>query len=183
MGQSLTVAAKAAHQTLLAGGREGARLEAKRVREKVDRAVWETVSAFANADGGLLLLGIDEKKGWTVTDGFNSEQVMQRLKAGLEASAKADPKVTPIPRYEIDYVDLGDAHKAIDYCEQSLDIAREIEYREVEADALFNMSQALEKLAKRQEAIHHAKAALEIFEQIESPKAEEARRKLSDWQG
>lgn len=113
MGQSLTVAAKAAHQALLAGGREGARLEVKRVREKVDRAVWETVSAFANADGGLLLLGVDEGKGWTVTEGFNSEQVMQRLKAGLEASAKADPKVTPIPRYEIDYVDLGDAGEFI----------------------------------------------------------------------
>jgi hypothetical protein len=45
------------------------------------------------------------------------------------------------------------------------------------------MSLALDKLGQKQEAIHNAKTALEIFEHIESPKAEEARRKLSDWQG
>ena len=113
MSQSLTAAAVFAHEVLLAGGREGTRLEAKRAREKVDRAVWETVSAFANTVGGLLLLGIDEEKGWTVTEGFNAEKVMQRLTEGLDASAKADSKVTPIPRYELDYVDLGDAGKII----------------------------------------------------------------------
>jgi tetratricopeptide (TPR) repeat protein/predicted phosphodiesterase len=80
------------------------------------------------------------------------------------------------------YADLGDAHKAIDYFEQSLDIAREIEYRRGEADALFSMSLALDKLSQRQEAIDNAKAALKIFEQIESTNAEEARRKLSEWQ-
>jgi len=31
--------------------------------------------------------------------------------------------------------------------------------------------------------IDHAKAELAIFEQIESPDAEKARRKLADWQG
>ena len=113
MSQPLTVAAVTAHRALLAGGREGTRLAAKRVREKVDRAVWETVSAFANTEGGLLLLGVDEQEGWAVTDGFNAERVMQRLKAGLEQSAKADPKVTPIPRYELDFVDLGDAGEIV----------------------------------------------------------------------
>ena len=113
MSQSLTDAAVSAYRALLEGGREGTRLEAKRVREKVDRAVWETVSAFANTEGGLLLLGIDEQEGWAVTSGFDAEKVMQRLKAGLEASAKADPKVTPIPRYELDFVDLGDAGEFI----------------------------------------------------------------------
>ncbi len=61
--------------------------------------------------------------------------------------------------------------KAIDHFEQSLDIARKIEYRRGEADALFNMSLALEKLGQRPGAIDHAKAALVIFEEIESPSA------------
>ncbi|MGV3114919.1 AlbA family DNA-binding domain-containing protein [Corynebacterium freneyi] len=76
---------------------------------KVDRAGWETVSAFANTRGGLILLGIDEQQGWRVTEGFKPEKIMQQLKAGLEASAKADPKVTPVPRCDLDYVDLDDA--------------------------------------------------------------------------
>ena len=45
------------------------------------------------------------------------------------------------------------------------------------------MSLALDKLGQRPEAIDHAKAALEIFEQIESPDAEKARQKLAEWQG
>lgn len=113
MSQALTVTATAAHEALLAGGREGTRLEAKRVSEKVDRAVWETVSAFANTEGGLLLLGVDEPNGWAVTEGFDAEQVMQQLKSGLDASTKADPRVTPIPRYELDFIDLGDAGEII----------------------------------------------------------------------
>ena len=77
----------------------------------------------------------------------------------------------------------GEIRKAIDYYEQSLEIARKIEYRRGEGDALFNMSLALEKLGQRPEAIDHAKAALVIFEQIESPDAEKARQKLAEWQG
>jgi tetratricopeptide (TPR) repeat protein len=80
------------------------------------------------------------------------------------------------------YAALGEVNKAIDHFEQSLEIARKIEYRRVETDALFNMSLALDKLGQRPEAIDRAKAALEIFEQIESPDAEMARQKLSEWQ-
>jgi hypothetical protein len=64
-----------------------------------------------------------------------------------------------------------------------LEIARKIEYRRGEGDALFNLSLALDKLGQRPEAIDHAKAALVIFEKIESPDAEKARQKLADWQG
>ena len=78
---------------------------------------------------------------------------------------------------------MGEVLKAIDYYEQSLEIARKIEYRRGEGDALFNMSLALDKFGQRQEAIDHAKAALVIFEQIESPDAEKARQKLAEWQG
>ncbi len=78
---------------------------------------------------------------------------------------------------------LGEVGKSIVYYEQSLEIARKIEYRRVEGDALFNMSLALDKLGQRQEAIDRAKAALSIFEQIESPDAEKTRQKLAEWQG
>jgi hypothetical protein len=37
-------------------------------------------------------------------------------------------------------------------------------------------------LGQRAQPIEHAKEALRIFEQIESPHAERVRRKLSEWQ-
>jgi hypothetical protein len=58
-----------------------------------------------------------------------------------------------------------------------------MEYRRGEGEALFCKSLAQHKLALQQEAVDGAKAALEIFEQIESPHAGKVRQKLSEWQG
>ena len=79
------------------------------------------------------------------------------------------------------YADLGDARRAIELYEQQLVIVREIGDRRGEGNALFNMSLALDKLGERARAIVQAKAALEIYEQIESPYADRVRRKLEEW--
>lgn len=42
--------------------REGNRLEAKDARGGVPRSVWESISAFANTDGGIVLLGVAERQ-------------------------------------------------------------------------------------------------------------------------
>lgn len=81
------------------------------------------------------------------------------------------------------YADLGDARKAIDYYEQHLAIAREIGDKRGEGNALFNMSLSLDKLGQSAKAIDLVKSALEIYEQIESPYAEQARKLLTEWQG
>lgn len=44
---------------LLANG-ERVTLECKRARKDVPHSLWETYSAFANTDGGIILLGVDE---------------------------------------------------------------------------------------------------------------------------
>lgn len=44
---------------LLANG-ERVTLECKRARKDVPHSLWETYSAFANTDGGTILLGVDE---------------------------------------------------------------------------------------------------------------------------
>ena len=48
---------------------------------------------------------------------------------------------------------------------------------------LFNIGFVLNKLGGRAKAIAHVKAALEIYEQIESPYAEKARSVLARWLG
>ncbi|MDD4163147.1 MAG: tetratricopeptide repeat protein [Methanothrix sp.] len=76
---------------------------------------------------------------------------------------------------------LGDYKRAIEYQKHHLEISRRIGDSREEGNALLNMALALDKMGERQEATDLAKAALDIYEQIESPQAEIARRKLAEW--
>jgi tetratricopeptide (TPR) repeat protein len=79
------------------------------------------------------------------------------------------------------YAALGEIRRALEFYEQSLVVAREIGDYRVEGDALFSLGLALDKLGDRTQAIVHAEAALEIFEQIESPQALRVREQLFRW--
>ena len=81
------------------------------------------------------------------------------------------------------YKDLGEPRKAIEYYEQQLMITRAIGDRRGEGNALFNTSLALDGMGKQAAAAKVAADALAIYEQIESPVAEQVRRKLEQWQG
>ena len=81
----------------------------------------------------------------------------------------------------IAYYRLGEARKAIEFHEQALVISREIGDRRGEGIALSNMGEALYDLQEKDRAIQLVKEALEIFEAIESPNADEARKKLEEW--
>ena len=81
------------------------------------------------------------------------------------------------------YADLGNANKAIEHLDQALETVRTTGKIQEEAETLFKMSLAFDKLCERDEAIDRIKSALDIFEQIESPRAEKVRLKLAEWQG
>ncbi len=81
------------------------------------------------------------------------------------------------------YVALGETRKAIEYYQQQLKITQEIGDRGGEGNSLWNMSLALDGLCKRSEAVKLAGEALAIYEQIESPAAEQVRQQLAEWQG
>ncbi len=80
------------------------------------------------------------------------------------------------------YSHLGETRKAIEYYEHALAISREIGDRRNEGNWLGNLGLALDKLGHREEAIKCTKEAIKIFEQIESPSAENARQQLAELQ-
>jgi len=82
------------------------------------------------------------------------------------------------------YHALGEYRRAIEHYECQLAITREIGDRQGEGNALWNMSTTLyPPLGERRQAIARAEAALEIYEQIESPYAANVRQQLEIWRG
>ena len=79
------------------------------------------------------------------------------------------------------YVALGEAHKAVEFYQQALIIAREIGDRRGEGNALFNMGLVKYDLDERRKAIDLVRQAMKILETIESPNAERARDNLKIW--
>ena len=81
------------------------------------------------------------------------------------------------------YAALGETRKAIDFYEQQLVIVREIGDRIGEGNASYNLVNELVKIGRDADALAHAKKAVEIYEQIESPHAAKARAKLEELRG
>ena len=61
------------------GKKEGLHLEAKSARGGFPDSFWESYSAFANTDGGVILLGVEEKPDHSlyVTDGLADAEKMK----------------------------------------------------------------------------------------------------------
>ena len=59
--------------------REGNRLEAKKAKGGIPNSMWETYSSFANTEGGIILLGVDEKKdgSFKVSGVQNADQILK----------------------------------------------------------------------------------------------------------
>lgn len=72
-------------------------VEAKRATTDLPHDLWTTLSAFANTEGGLILLGVDESADFAVTGVLNPGRVMDQLQT---LAAEMDPplrlKIYPI---------------------------------------------------------------------------------------
>lgn len=90
-------------------GGDDASMEAKTAQRKLPADVWPSVSAFANTEGGHLLLGVSETSGFSPIEGFNAQRIIDELDSGLDERPGATPKVLPVPPYRIQRMELDGA--------------------------------------------------------------------------
>jgi len=84
---------------LRALGRDDEQVEAKSCGPRLSTDVWESVSAFANTEGGILLLGLDEREGFAPVRGFDLDRTLSQFVEGIGDGGIAGAKLTNPPRY------------------------------------------------------------------------------------
>lgn len=92
---------------LRARGADHAYVEAKRAENKLPKTVRETLSAFANTSGGVLIFGIDESQGFQATGVQNAAKLEADL--GALCAENMEPPLRPL----IQTHDFEDVHLVI----------------------------------------------------------------------
>ncbi|SDN29573.1 ATP-dependent DNA helicase RecG [Actinomyces ruminicola] len=90
-------------------GADDARVEAKAAVRDIPKGIWDSVAAFANTEGGLIILGLDESRNFAPADGFDASRIENALIAGLDDAERANPKVRPVPQYQVDRAEVDGA--------------------------------------------------------------------------
>lgn len=90
-------------EVLRVNGLDSQRVEVKAAVRGLPKTVVETLSAFSNGPGGLLILGLDEENGFKPAQGFKAERVFDAL-AGV-----CSDNLTPPVRADIEILKFQDA--------------------------------------------------------------------------
>lgn len=86
-------------------GSDDLNVEVKESAMTLSRDVWETVSAFANTAGGIIVLGVSERAGFVPVANFETEKVLNQFVAGM-GDAGGRGKLANPPKYTIERVEL-----------------------------------------------------------------------------
>lgn len=68
--------------------------------------VWESVSAFANTSGGILLLGLDERNGFSPSEHFDIDKVRDQFIEGIGDGGVDGARLGNPPRYVMNRADI-----------------------------------------------------------------------------
>ncbi|MBQ9058037.1 MAG: putative DNA binding domain-containing protein [Atopobiaceae bacterium] len=80
---------------------DDSRIEAKTCRDSLSADIWESVSAFANTEGGYIILGLSEPNNFQPVHGFSLEKVLSQFISGM-GDAGTGARVANVPKYEIE---------------------------------------------------------------------------------
>lgn len=86
-------------------GSDDLNVEVKESATTLSHDVWETVSAFANTAGGIIVLGVSERAGFVPVENFETEKVLNQFVAGM-GDAGGRGKLANPPKYTIERVEL-----------------------------------------------------------------------------
>ncbi|MEC4272178.1 ATP-binding protein [Adlercreutzia sp. R25] len=90
-------------------GCDDAQVEVKACRDALSKDVWESVSAFGNTRGGIIILGLEENEGFRPVPGFKLNRVRDQFVSGLEEGGNAKPKIRNMPQYDLERIDFEGA--------------------------------------------------------------------------
>lgn len=103
--------------------KEGNHLEAKKATDSVPKSVWETYSSFANTDGGIIVLGMEEKAGGTlnVTGVSNADKLVKdiwnivnnRQKISINVLMNKDVRVEQVDGKDVIIIHVARADRSI----------------------------------------------------------------------
>lgn len=88
---------------LRAQGNDDEHVEAKKSEQQLSNDVWESVSAFANTAGGLIILGLDQNTGFKPAKKFDIDKTIDQFVSGMQDSGG---KLTNPPQYTLSRVDF-----------------------------------------------------------------------------
>lgn len=81
-------------------GKDDSAFEAKECSNNLSKSIWESVSAFANTEGGELILGLSEANGFTPVSNFQIDRVRDQFISGMgDGSVKS--RLTNPPSYHL----------------------------------------------------------------------------------
>ena len=86
-------------------GTDDGMVEVKACEHELGSSVWESVSAFANTAGGLIVLGLDERSGFLPVEGFELERVRDQFVSGMGDGGQLGRLANP-PRYELSRMEV-----------------------------------------------------------------------------
>lgn len=85
---------------LRAQGTDDGEVEVKTCETRLSADIWESVSAFANTAGGIIILGLSEKDGFAPAPHFNIDRVRDQFIAGIGDGGSQGCVGNP-PEYEL----------------------------------------------------------------------------------